>query len=166
MWRNASPWPLQAQIDAYAELGSWNGAADCIRWCVLWQHGGIALDADSVCLRPLDDRFLKHDAWSVYEHETARPGLIACGAMGFKPKHPLVGRIIDAIRERSSKDPWTWVRQFAAWRAVGPGILTELAGPELHVFPAGLFYPEHYTGATADAGERPFARQMWASTAR
>jgi len=126
----------------------------------------VALDADSECLRPLDDRFLEHEAWSVYEHETARPGLVACGAMGFVPRHPLVGRIVDAIRERSKADAWTWARAHHPWRTVGPGILTELRDSSLHVFPAGLFYPEHYTGARADAGEAPFARQEWASTAR
>src|SRR5579863_10115394 len=140
LWRNEKGWPLQRQIDAYVELNLWSGVGDLIRWCVLWEHGGIALDADSECLRPLDERFREHEAWSVYEHEKARPGLIACGAMGFTPRHPIVGRIIDAIEDRS-KDTWTWARHAHPWRSVGPAILTELADDDLHVFPAGLFYP-------------------------
>lgn len=171
MWRDKHPdWEhcLVTREDGWAlsdilhRQPTWHGRADLIRWSALWEHGGVAVDADSACLRPLDARFLE-TAWAAHENEEAAPGLIACGAMGFPPRHSLVGAIIETIRARSLEPGWS---DLAAWRSVGPGILTELA--KLHpirVFPAGLFYPLHHSGARAACDEPPFASQKWGSTA-
>ena len=59
-----------------------NGVADIMRYEILFNEGGIALDADSLCLRPLEDWVLESAAFAAWEHEHIRPGLIAAGAMG------------------------------------------------------------------------------------
>ena len=42
---------------------------------------------------------MKSKSFAGWEHEQARPGLIATGTMGFPPKHPLPRAAIDWILE-------------------------------------------------------------------
>lgn len=141
------------------KIPQWHGKADLVRWSALYAHGGIAVDADSECFRPLDDRFLERP-WTAYENEDVMPGLLACGAMGFTPQHPVVADIIGRIRGRDDFD------RLPPWKTVGPGVLTECAKDRLSVFPSGYFYPMHHTGNPAPpCDEAPFAHQLWCSTA-
>ena len=50
-----------------------NGVADIMRYEILFNEGGIALDADSLCLRPLEDWVLEPAAFAAWEHEHIRP---------------------------------------------------------------------------------------------
>ena len=70
------------------------GVADCMRWEILYKHGGIALDAASECLRSLEDWLLEPDIFACWESELLRPGLIANGIVRAVPEHPLIGQII------------------------------------------------------------------------
>lgn len=156
--RDHTGWANTRNIDVRAAKREWNGVCDAIRYEILCKMGGIVVDADSECLQSLDDRFLEPDAWAVYEHEQARPGIIACGAMGGVQG----GEFYRAVFEASlAADP-----HVMAWKALGPGLLTDVAKrvQGLTIFPAKTFIPEHFTGAKAN-GEGPiFARQHWGST--
>ena len=48
----------QAQYDAMKDFG---GKADVLRYEILSRHGGVYVDADMVCLRPLDPASLEHE---------------------------------------------------------------------------------------------------------
>ena len=41
-----------ARVDEMEEI---NGKADIIRWEILYKYGGVFLDADSICIEPIDD---------------------------------------------------------------------------------------------------------------
>ena len=82
------------QINEMEEI---NGKADIIRWEILYQYGGVFIDADSICIEPIDDLLMKTKAFAGYEHEQLRPHLIATGTMGFPPYHPLVKKAIEWI---------------------------------------------------------------------
>ena len=53
----------------------WEGVADMMRWEILDQHGGFAVDADSICIRPLEDWLFEPRIFACWENEIARPGL-------------------------------------------------------------------------------------------
>ena len=36
------------------EMEEINGKADIIRWEILYEYGGVFLDADSICIEPID----------------------------------------------------------------------------------------------------------------
>jgi FkbM family methyltransferase len=157
LWTDARGWMNQDKIDSMPEL---NGKADLIRYEILARYGGVALDADSICVRKLDDELLEHEAFACFENEIARPGLIACGAMGGIPGARVWRACVEAGKTADTTQP--------AWRGVGPGLLTRVAaamGPDdLHVFPARMFIPKHFTGIDAP-GEAPiYATQHWGST--
>jgi len=48
-------WKSHSQIEVFRARGQWEGVADLMRYEILHEHGGVYVDADSVCIRPLDD---------------------------------------------------------------------------------------------------------------
>lgn len=139
------------------------GKADIIRWELLARFGGVAIDADSVCLAPLDGLLTTSgSAFASFENEQMRPGLIATGTMGFEPGHPICVAACKWIRENRRA-----LAQGRAWETTGPRLLTNLARQYPHnitVYPSYLFLPVHYTGATYDGHGRVYAHQEWGST--
>jgi mannosyltransferase OCH1-like enzyme/GT2 family glycosyltransferase len=152
----------QSKIDEIEEI---NGKADILRWEILYKYGGVFLDADSICIEPIDDELLNKDCFAGWEQEKARPGLIATGTMGFPPKHPLVKAAIDWIFKNEVSQLKS--RQMA-WQTVGPGLLTRMYNTgkfnDLHIFPSYTFLPIHLTGLEYNGHGKIYAFQAWGST--
>jgi mannosyltransferase OCH1-like enzyme len=154
-WINAKH--MDAMLDR--EL---NGVADMMRWEILYREGGVVLDADSICLKPLEDWMMEFEAFACWESEIARPGLIAAGYFGCAEKNGFVGQIINDIKAEPS------VIKEMAWKTVGPQRLTDAYRrynyQELHIFPSHYFIPEHFSGVKYKGPGPVFASQEWAST--
>ena len=152
----------QSRIDSIEEI---NGKADIIRWELAYRFGGIFLDADSICIEPIDSYLLAHTAFASYENETMRPTLVATGTMGFPPAYPLCRAAIDWILRNPVSQRETGRR---AWMNVGPGLLTMMLSsnlyPEFKVLPSYTFLPIHYTGHKYEGHEKVYAYQEWGST--
>lgn len=165
LWGNAdleeSKWEFFPQIKVWLDQEI-NGAADVMRWELLYRHGGVAVDADSVCMRPLADWLLEPDCFAVWENEIEQPGLIACGALGCVPHHPLIGKILCDIAQDSN------LTGGAAWEKVGPGRITETVRSNRYtgitIYPSHYFIPRHYSGLQYDGSGPIFAIQEWGSS--
>jgi mannosyltransferase OCH1-like enzyme len=152
----------QEKIDEIEEI---NGKADIMRWEILYKYGGVFIDADSICIEPIDEEILNKKCFAGWEQEEARQGLIATGTMGFPPKHPLVK---DAIKFIFNNEVSQIKSQMMAWMSVGPGLLTRLYNTgkfkDLFVFPSYTFLPIHYTGIEYTGHSKIYAYQEWGST--
>jgi mannosyltransferase OCH1-like enzyme len=141
-----------------------NGVADLMRWEILYQHGGIVLDADSICVRPLPEWILESDVFACWESELERPMLIAAGYVGAVAKNPFIGQIIHDLHQKPT------VTNDKAWRTVGPMALTEAyykyKYSSLTILPSHFFIPEHYSGRRYEGAGPVFALQEWGSTRR
>lgn len=139
------------------------GKVDILSYEILQRYGGIYLDADSVCLRPIDGKLLEKDFLIAYENEVARPGLIAHGIMGCKPGHAVINELVDSI---SMLTP----AQMSGYDFVvtGPELITRVIKNHKHVevMPSHLFYPYHFTGerCSDDQLSKAYAVQVWGST--
>ena len=155
LWTNHAGWECQNRID---ECKEWNGKADIMRWEILYHHGGVYIDADSICVKPLDDSFTEREVFSCWENEIIRAGLIATGYVGSEKGHPLMRKCIDRIKSRPVDG--------AAWRLLGPSMFTEECGkdPALFVYPARTFIPMHYTKCPAPGDWPVYADQRWGTT--
>ena len=154
----------QAQYDAMPE---WNGKCDIARYEILQKFGGFFLDADCVCLRPLDDYLLENDSFSCYENEYIRGQLIAAGYLGCTPKNDLMWHLVNKIHNLHGES--LWQGNMTAWKTVGPLFLTqtihELKYNKIAVYPSFYFIPYHYTKLHPYTGPfKPYADQFWGST--
>ncbi|WP_347322296.1 glycosyltransferase family 32 protein, partial [Ralstonia pseudosolanacearum] len=154
-------WLNARHMDAMLER-EFNGVADMMRWEILYREGGIVVDADSICIRALDDALLDCEAFACWESEIARPGLIAAGYFGCRAKNPFVHQIMQDIHREPS------VVHDRAWKTVGPQRLTEsyrrYQYHPLRILPSHYFIPEHFTGVKYSGPGPVYANQMWGST--
>jgi GT2 family glycosyltransferase len=147
------------------DMSEINGKADIIRWEILYEYGGVFIDADSICIEPLDDLLMCRKAFAGYENEKLRPGLVATGTMGFPKNYSLCKDAVEWILNNDVSVERTGKR---AWMTVGPGLLTHLLDtkkyPEVNIFPSHLFLPIHHTGLTYFGHSKIYAYQEWGST--
>ena len=147
------------------EMEEINGKADIMRWEILYEYGGIFLDADSFCVKPIDDMLQNCVAFAGWEQEELRKGLIATGTMGFPPKHPLCKAAIEWIISHCVDIK---ICGGAGWQTVGPGLITALYnnghGKDMTIFPSYMFLPVHCTGKTYMGHGVVYAYQEWGST--
>ena len=150
------------RVDEMEEI---NGKADIIRWEILYKYGGVFVDADSICIEPIDDVLMTKKCFAGWEQEELRPNLIATGTMGFPPRHPLVRHAIDHIKQNCVSVAVTKKR---AWITVGPMLLTNLYNTgfykDLTIFPSYSFLPIHCTGKEYNGYGKIYAYQEWGST--
>ena len=99
----------------------YHGKADIMRLEILYKYGGIYLDADSICIEPLGDYFLKNKAFATYENEIKRGDLVANGNMGFVPNYSLCDDAINYILDEQNLN---YILTNPPWVALGPGLLT------------------------------------------
>lgn len=139
-----------------------NGVADMMRWEILYNEGGFVVDADSVCVRPLDDWLLEHEAFACWENEIARPNLIAAGYVACEAGNEFFGQIINDVQAEPS------VIGDMAWKTVGPQRLTSAYHryrySGLTILPSHYFIPEHFTGICYQGHGPVYAEQHWGST--
>ena len=137
------------------------GAADLVRWEILYKYGGLALDADSICINSLEDWLFYNDLFAAWENELVRPGLIANGAMGAIKKHPFIKSVIDDIFNDKN------IFDDMAWKKVGPLRLTKTYKARcrncMTIYPSHYFYPYHYTGIKYSGNGIIFSDQAWCS---
>lgn len=155
-----TPWHNHEHMKAMGQK-ELNGLADIMRYEILYYHGGISLDADSVCVRPLEDWLLETEDFACWESELARPGLIAAGYMGAIKGSLFQSQIIqDILAEQTVTDRM-------AWESVGPLRVTNTfrkTGWPLTIYPSHYFIPEHFSGHKYEGKGPVFANQLWGST--
>lgn len=161
IWKDHTGWANQEHINYRAVRNEWNGVCDIIRYELLFRFGGIVVDADSECLKPLSegDFFQQETAIACYENERVRPGVIGCGFLGAPRGHAFFKACME---EAAAADPGA-----PAWKAVGPllmGRVAERFPDAIRIYPARMFNPKHYSGVDAPGDAPIFASQGWGST--
>ena len=137
------------------------GVADMMRYEILYNEGGISLDADSVCLSPLEDWLLKPKAFAHWEQEHRRTGLINVSVMGSEKNNEFYGQCIEDIKKKET------VVDKRAWETTGPMHITEVyfrTEYPLTVYPSHYFTKKHFSGYEYLGEGHCFATQFWGST--
>ena len=152
-WHAAHPeWELRLWTDAdLAELPLRNRdllrtvrteseRSDVLRYELLYEFGGVYVDADFECLRPLD-RLIADE--SFFAGADCFAYVINTGLMGAVPGHPFLDEV---IRELPGHLADCGVRQVTHPNyTVGPWFFSRLVHrgtpPDLCVFPTRVFYP-------------------------
>jgi mannosyltransferase OCH1-like enzyme len=152
------PWKNDRKIREHVELA---GKADLMRYEILERFGGVFIDADAECVKPLNDLFFRNDSFACWENEEVRPGLISNGVIGACTSN---GFMRELVRAAGHVD----VRIARAWATTGPNFFTlvwrALKWEKLHIYPSHYFIPKHYTGVSYDGPGPVYADQHWLST--
>ena len=119
------PAEILARVESSVEL------ADVLRLYILARHGGVYVDTDVECLRPLDPLLKGLDFFAAFE----MPGLVGTAILGARPGHPVFQRAAELVGETFGKAPLP--------SATGPPFFTHLLWdfPEVTLFPPELFFP-------------------------
>lgn len=166
VWGNAelasTAWINRRHIDSMLKRARYAGAADIMRYEILFHHGGFAVDADSLCIKPLEAWLFDSQVCASMENEHVRAGLIANGYLAAEAQAALLAELIMAIERKQS------VTKNLPWEETGPLLLTQtvqrLGYSNLTCWPSHYFIPEHYSGKTYLGTGHVFARQMWGTT--
>lgn len=153
-WRN--PYKIQDMLDKK----DYAGASDIMRYEILYNEGGIYIDADSFCVKPLEDWILDCTAFTCWEQEHVRNNLLSNGFIGGVPQAEIWRLCMFEIAKRDCAE------DKLAWMITGPLMLTEIYFqhmPDLTVYPSNFFMPEHHTGYTSNVTGHRFATHLWGS---
>lgn len=164
IWDNNSVqrtnWKNYRQLHDMLIKKDYAGAADVMRYEILYEHGGIYIDADSVCLKPLEDWLLNCNAFAAYEQELMRNNLIANGFIGSVPGSEAMKMCIEEVATKDCTE------NKMAWLITGPVLLTDVffkRQADLTVYPSHFFMPKHHTGYESKVTGHRFAQHIWGS---
>jgi hypothetical protein len=110
--------------------------ADILRLEILYRHGGVYLDGDLECLRPIDPVLEGEDFVGVCH----KPGRITNTAIAAVPGHPMLGRALDEVNPMEMY----WTAQSERLKEVaGPLLLERLVPdfPDIKLLPPPVFFP-------------------------
>jgi inositol phosphorylceramide mannosyltransferase catalytic subunit len=106
--------------------------ADIIRLEVLWKYGGVYLDADMECLKPIDSLIEGLDFFGL----CIKPGRLTNTVIGAAPRHPILDRALEDVRPQDAEAPFDKTKS-------GPIFLDNVvkAFPPVRMFARETFYP-------------------------
>lgn len=141
-------------ISAYQGAQTWAGRSNIARIEILHQLGGIYLDTDFLCHKPIDILIQSSDFFAVTQDDE----FINNAIFGAVPGHPFLSNMISSLQHVSD----TTHHCFEI--ATGPHLFTEmLKGIEgINILPRHLFYPISYKGQYSQRDYESYATHMWA----
>jgi hypothetical protein len=159
-WEQLHPdWEIRLWTDETAPIPacanrarSISEVSDLVRYELMRRHGGVYVDTDIECLRPIDGLIEGVSAFSAYEV----PGRLCPALMGSVPGHPAFQRLCELVEitvghghypENAATVMSTFVLE--------PRDDVTLFGPD-------RFYPQLWDGTRSDDGEPPYADHHWA----
>lgn len=164
IWDNESiinrMWQNSKQLHEMLDKKDYAGASDVMRYEILYEHGGIYLDADTYCIKPLEDWLLNCQAFACWEQEIIRNNLISNAMIGGVAGADIWKKCIDKVGETDC------TQEERAWILTGPMLLSRIyfeTQPDLTVYPSHFFIQDHHTGFKTNVTGNYFGNQLWGS---
>ena len=166
LWGNEDIAKFKIQnLHHFNAIEEWAGKADIWRYEILLRHGGFFVDADSICIRKLDDFLFENETFACFENEIARPNLVANGYIGASENNALMRRLVNKLSSTASVTHADTKNR--AWQNTGPLFFTQTIieqQPKITIYPSHIFIPEHYSGQKYTGPGPVYCRQLWGST--
>lgn len=159
----------QHLIDEYLTMNRYDalaGAADLIRYEILYEFGGFMPGADSICLANTNELWTgpKDTAYMVFENEKIKPGFVT-PVYAAAPGAPFLKFVIEELHRLTSKDLSSKATYMTTGNAYLPGAIQRSKLP-VKVFPSHYFIPSHYTQPDVEYSgpDTVYCKQLWGST--
>lgn len=156
-------WRLKRQMyDMYYNWECYAGVADLMRYEILHEHGGVYIDADTLCHQPIDD-LLDCRAF-VVRHRGKED--ISNGFIGAVPDHPLFGWMINHLLQRGDNCLVRKGKNGSVGVAIGPGLLTHAikkTNPDINILPFYTFMPKepNFPPFIPKKGQEIYGEHLW-----
>ena len=113
--------------------------SDIVRYNILKKYGGVYIDVDILCIKPLDDLIENNEMIVAFEGHKRIEGLVGNSAIGSIPNHPAMIGCINEINKIDKKE----LAEEQAFLVTGPFLLTkELTKyQDVTIFNHKIFYP-------------------------
>ncbi len=149
LWTNFQGFRYQKKIKHLIDKGFISCATDIMRVEILYDHGGVYIDADSIALKPIQDApFINEPFWAVRDYTE----WIANGTIGAAKGHPILEDYLNRIA--GPHEYWEY----------GARMLTECLTPDAFILPTYTFYPTGWRGQKAKILSKVYAEHVWAGT--
>jgi mannosyltransferase OCH1-like enzyme len=141
-------------ICAYQDAQTWAGRSNVVRLEVIYRYGGVYLDTDFLCHKPIDNIIAGLDYFTVEQDEEFVNNAIFGAVAG----HPFISDLISSL-QRVRKDT-----KHCFEIATGPHLFTEQLKrvEEQIILPSHFFYPISYKGYYSQKDYESYATHMWA----
>ena len=159
----------QHLIDQYLLMPNhhgYAGAADLIRYELLYRHGGFIPPADACCYYNTDELWDAPEdyCYTVYENERLRPSYVS-PIYACRPENEFLKQIIDELHKLSPED----LKKKAVYLTTGNGWLPGMISkhkPKIKIFPSHYFIPTHYSKPEEryKGMDKIYSEQYWGST--
>ncbi|MBA3752502.1 hypothetical protein H0X06_07015 [Candidatus Dependentiae bacterium] len=144
LWTDADIPSLQLYNQHFYDLSdNYGEKADILRYELLYRYGGVYIDVDFICMKPLDI-LSQYDLWAGTEPLDCM-GNVSNAIIGSIPSHPILEDCILTVKDYWSAYDRTEVNNIVF--RVGPGhfqrsLMKFIEDPSLHliVFPSSFFY--------------------------
>lgn len=158
----------QELIDEYIKVGRYSGAADLIRYELLYKEGGFIPPADAICLNNTEELWIEpiDYCYTVYESETLRPGFVS-PIYAANEKNKFLEILINTLKLTKLTD----VLDKDVYKVTGNEFLCRMIenhNPKIKIFPSHYFIPKHFKAKTEryNGPDKIYADQMWGTTRR
>lgn len=166
-------WINQKHLESLWKAQSWIGVSNLLRLEILYKHGGIYVDADSICLRPLDDWILESEFFACWANDIGPQKRINNAFMGSVPDNPFLRFVIDYIRAKrnvTTRMTLCGPRPAKTWKATGVMplniCLEKLPYTNATLLPCHMFHPRHRLRKDYAGGGRVYADHLYAGTSK
>lgn len=150
----------QSLITEYIKRREFPGAADLIRYECLYEFGGFMPEADAVSLRSTNELWSKATAYTVFENEIVRPGLVS-PILAANPKNSFLKILVDELNGVPPQ------KIDKAWRTTGNAFVAKMLSAHENnvvIFPSHYFIPEHFSGQKYSGNGPVYAEQRFGET--
>jgi hypothetical protein len=132
LWTDADLTSLGVSEQAIAKSRDASELSDLVRYHVLAQHGGVYVDTDLECVRPLDPLLRGTDAFAAFQ----APGAVSNAVIGAVPEHPALSCAVELARLALERE--SHLRRTGSW------LLTHVLWdfPDVTLFPPDSFSSE------------------------
>ncbi|HXY05093.1 MAG TPA: glycosyltransferase [Burkholderiaceae bacterium] len=89
-WRSARHMQELGRIDI-------RGTVELLKLEILYDEGGVVVDADSFCVSAIPDDMLASDAFACWADEIHQPGVLSTAFIGATPRNPTLGLLLHQI---------------------------------------------------------------------
>ena len=141
--------------EAFERCRNHGERSDVLRSELLARFGGLYVDTDVECRRPIEPLIGDASAFCAW----VRPGRIGSAVLGAVPGHPAIDRLLTEMQSRVGEG-----NQIEATVALLTDVLS--AAPDVEVFDSETFYPYHPRHNPADVRDFPdaYAIHHWGLT--